>query len=282
MLSIGMSLTINDFKNIFFNPKSIFAGLGSQVLILPLSAFLIAWLAPIEIQFKIGIVLIAFCPVGTTSNILVHIFKADTALSISMTVINSIICPFTIPFFVSLAAFVFANSEQNIEISFLESLVHVLLMVILPCAIGIIISYKAENFTLKMQKPLKIINPILLLLVFSIKIFVKEENSICDPLSINEMLLLTPCALILNLVGMYGGFFIGKKANLPHNQCLTIACETGLQNTALALSVATTIPESCMIQKPILCYAMFTFFTAIIFLLLHSKLKIKDLFSEKN
>ena len=103
MVGIGMSLTFNDFKNVFLYPKSILTGIGSQLLILPLLSFCLAYFSPLNVYGKLGIVLIALCPVGTTSNILVHLFKANTALSISMTIVNSILSPFYIPLFIMLA-----------------------------------------------------------------------------------------------------------------------------------------------------------------------------------
>ena len=98
MVGIGMSLTFGDFKKIFLQPKAILTGISSQILILPLLSFLLAYFAPVSNFEKLGIVLIAFCPVGTTSNILVHIFRANTALSISMTIFNSLLSPFSILF----------------------------------------------------------------------------------------------------------------------------------------------------------------------------------------
>jgi BASS family bile acid:Na+ symporter len=118
----------------------------------------------------------------------------------------------------------------------------------------------------------------MLLIVFSIKIFWGGNNTnSCGTLTLDETLILTPFVLGLNILGMYGGFFFAKINHLNKPSQLTVAIETGLQNTAMALSVATTLPNSCEIEKPALVYAMLTFFTAVVFCLIHSDVRLKDI-----
>ena len=283
MVGIGMSLTFNDFRKVFVYPKSIITGIGSQALLLPATSFLLAWLVPADGYIKLGIVLIALCPVGTTSNILVHIFKGNTALSISMTIVNSLLSPLTIPFFITLAAAFFINvgTTDSVDISFASSVVDILVMVIIPAAVGLLVRKYLPNVAQKCEQPLKFILPAMLLVVFSLKIFVGGNGNGCTPLSLSEIIKLSPFVLALNIIGMYGGLFIAKFFKLDKPSQITVAIETGLQNTALALAVAATLPNGCVIEKPILVYAMFTFFTAVVFLLIHSDVKIKDIFGAK-
>lgn len=280
MVGIGMSLTFGDFKNVFVYPKPILTGIGSQLLVLPILAFSLAWIAPVSVYAKLGIVLIALCPVGTTSNILVHIFKGNTALSISMTIVNSILSPFTIPAVIAVASTFFTDNGASVEMSFAESFTHILLTVILPALCGLLIRRYIPSIANALERPLKWILPLMLLIVFSIKIFLGggdgNANS-CGALSMNEALILMPFVIGLNILGMYGGFFIAKINHLEKPSQLTVAIETGLQNTAMALSVATTLPHSCEIEKPALVYAMLTFFTAVVFCLIHSDVRIKDI-----
>jgi BASS family bile acid:Na+ symporter len=261
-------------------PKPIFTGIGSQLLVLPILAFSLAWIAPVSVYAKLGIVLIALCPVGTTSNILVHIFKGNTALSISMTIVNSILSPFTIPAVIAVASTFFTDNGASVEMSFAESFTHILLTVILPALCGLLIRRYIPSIANALERPLKWILPLMLLIVFSIKIFWGggdgNANS-CGALSMNEALILTPFVIGLNILGMYGGFFIARINHLEKPSQLTVAIETGLQNTAMALSVATTLPHSCEIEKPALVYAMLTFFTAVVFCLIHSDVRLKDI-----
>ena len=283
MVGIGMSLTFGDFKKVFVYPKPIFTGIGSQLLVLPLLAFSLAWIAPVSVYAKLGIVLIALCPVGTTSNILVHIFKGNTALSISMTIVNSILSPFTIPTVIALASTFFTDNGASVEMSFAESFTHILLTVILPALCGLLIRRYIPSVANALERPLKWILPLMLLIVFSIKIFWGNGNAnSCGALSMDEALILTPFVIGLNVLGMYGGFFIAKINRLEKPSQLTVAIETGLQNTAMALSVATTLPHSCEIEKPALVYAMLTFFTAVVFCLIHSEVRVRDVIGKSD
>ena len=277
MAGIGMSLTFNDFKNVFVYPKSILTGIGSQLLILPALSFCLAYLAPVSAAEKLGIVLIALCPVGTTSNILIHIFKGNTALSISMTIFNSMLSPFSIPFFIAVAVSFFVNEESNVSMSFSESFAHILLTVILPAFCGLMVRRYFTTVADYLSRPLKWLLPLMLLIVFSIKIFLGNNETGCTPMTMDEILKLAPFVLLLNILGMYGGFLIAKLSRLDKPSQLTVAIETGLQNTALALSVAATLQGACEIEKPALVYAMLTFFTAIVFLLIHSGMKVKEI-----
>jgi BASS family bile acid:Na+ symporter len=210
----------------------------------------------------------------------VHIFKGNTALSISMTIVNSILSPFTIPSVIAVASTFFTDNGASVEMSFAESFTHILLTVILPALCGLLIRRYIPKIANALERPLKWILPLMLLIVFSIKIFWGggdgNANS-CGALSMNEALILTPFVIGLNILGMYGGFFIARINHLEKPSQLTVAIETGLQNTAMALSVATTLPHSCEIEKPALVYAMLTFFTAVVFCLIHSDVRLKDI-----
>ena len=103
MFSIGLSLTFRKFKNIFVYPKAIIVGLSLQMIVLPIIAFVFATLSNLQPAFKIGLIILAVCPGGTTSNILTYILNGNTALSISLTTISSFITLFSIPFIVNIA-----------------------------------------------------------------------------------------------------------------------------------------------------------------------------------
>ena len=103
MFGLGLSLTFSNFKQIMLRPKAFFVGLGAQMIFLPLVAFLILLFSGLPDVFKVGIMILAVCPGGTTSGFVTYLFKGNVALSISLTVVNSILTLFTIPFVVNLA-----------------------------------------------------------------------------------------------------------------------------------------------------------------------------------
>lgn len=264
MLGIGLSLTVEDFKKIFLHPKAVFVGFLGQVIVLPILAFSIAYLSHLSPAMKVGIVIIAICPVGASSNLIVHLFRGNIALSISLTIINSLLTPLSIPLITNFALKIFLSTQADISISLGQSILHILLNVLLPAFVGIIIRSKYEKFALRAEKPLKFILPIILAAVFTVKIFFGADNS-DNALSFFEILEIFPYVLALNVLGMFAGYYIATWQKLSKDSKLTVAIEVGLQNTALALLIAGNILNNYIIEKPILVYAMFTFFSALLF-----------------
>ncbi len=264
MLGIGISLTFKDFKNLFIRPKPIIVGFLSQIIILPLISFTIASISHLPAAMKVGIVIIAICPVGASSNLIVHLFKGNVALSISLTVINSILTPISIPIIANIALSVFMHENANISLSVFESILQIASNVILPATIGILIRHFYENFAKKIEKPLKFILPIILGIVFTFKIFFGEANAE-NNITFSEIIEIAPYVLGLNIIGMFSGYYIARSFRLASRYRLTIAIEVGLQNTALALVVAGNMLNNYTMEKPILVYALLTFFSAIAF-----------------
>ena len=100
MFSLGAGLTVNDFKNIFNQPKAFLVGIINQMLILPLVAFIVIFIFGLENEIAVGMMILACCPGGVTSNIITKFAKGDTALSISYTAVVSIVTVITLPLIV--------------------------------------------------------------------------------------------------------------------------------------------------------------------------------------
>lgn len=264
MLGMGLSLTTRDFKNIFLHPKAVILGLLCQMIILPLFALLVAQLSGLSNELKVGIVIIAACPGGAVSNLITHLLKGNVALSVSMTTVNSFVTIFTIPTIVSLSLHYFIGDSKEIAIDFWGTLLRVLLITVIPCLVGIIIHQQHKLFAESLERPLKLIMPITLALMMIGSIFLeKKENDI--PITFHEYLtVIIPC-LVLNLGGMFIGFYAAKAFGLTKKNQITIAIEVGLQNTGLAIFVATSLLGNQRMAIPAAVYALFTFFSAAIF-----------------
>ncbi|MBN2892195.1 MAG: bile acid:sodium symporter family protein [Bacteroidales bacterium] len=264
MLGIGLSLTFKDFKNLFSKPKPIFVGFLSQIIVLPVLAFSISTISHLPDAMKVGIVIIAICPVGASSNLIVHLFRGNVALSISLTIINSLLTPITIPLITNFALRMFMNENADIQLSFWNSISQIGLNVLLPAFIGILIRHYNHIFAKKLEKPLKYILPLILGIVFTLKIFFGDENA-SNSLTFRDVIEIAPYVLGLNIIGMFAGYYIARWNRLARRYRLTIAIEVGLQNTALALLIAGNLLNNYTMEKPILVYAMFTFFSALLF-----------------
>lgn len=264
MLGMGLSLTTRDFKNIFLHPRAVILGLVSQMIVLPLFAILLAQFSGLSDELKVGLVLIAACPGGAVSNLITHLLKGNVALSVSMTTVNSFITIFTIPIIVGIALHYFLGDGQEISLPFWKTFYRVLLITVIPCLVGIIIHQQHKLFAEGLERPLKLIMPVSLALMMIGSIFLeKKDNDI--PITFHDYLtVIVPC-LILNLGGMFIGFYTAKGFGLTRKNQITIAIEVGLQNTGLAIFVATSLLKDQRMAIPAAVYALFTFFSAAIF-----------------
>ncbi len=265
MLGVGLSLTVNDFKNILVYPKAIITGLSTQIIIIPLIAFIIAYIFPVNPEQRAGIVLVSTCASGASSNLITHMVRGNVALAISMTTVNSFLTLVTLPFTVNIALNIFLHSDTAIDLPYFETILQIFMVTILPASLGVIIRRINMKFAENMEKPLKVILPLLLLTVFSIKFLAPEANG-GTGITRHELWILFPPMLILNVLAMVAGYYVAKLFKLNFKNQFTIAIEVGLHNTALALVVAGTIIRSSEMEKPALVYALFTIFSALLFI----------------
>jgi len=262
MFGIGASLKVADFKTMFEDKKAFLTGLVFQMLFLPLFAFLITYFSDLSPAWKVGLFIIAICPGGTTSNFISYIVRADTALSIALTSINSLLILFSIPLLSNFALNFFIENQSTISVSITETFFQVLFILILPAALGVLFNEKCSTFSKTIGKPLKYINTLLLALVFGIKFFGSKASGGSGILT-EDILTLLPYCLLLHIGAMVISYNYAKFTKINKLQSTTIGIEVGLQNTTLAILVTGTLIGNNEMTKPALVFAMFSFFTTL-------------------
>jgi BASS family bile acid:Na+ symporter len=259
-LGMGLSLTQKDFRNIFVQPKAVIVGLSCQMILLPLIAFGIASLFRMDPFFKVGLMIIAACPGGATSNLITYLLRGNVALSISMTALNSLITLITIPIIVTLALGAFVHQDASIHLRVGQTIINVFLITIVPAYVGTRIRKWKPGFADGLERPLRIILPLLLLVIYAGVIFLNGEEESAGKM---EFIRLFPLALLLNIVAMVTGFLVSRSLRLKVINQFTITIEVGLQNSALAIFVAATLlGNNTMAMVPVV-YGSFTFFTTL-------------------
>lgn len=262
MVGVGLSLTLQSFRNIIVYPRAILLGLVSQMLLLPLLAFWIADNMALSPEFKVGLVVIAACPGGASAGLITHLLRGNVALSVSLTSVNSLITVLSIPFITNLALERYLDQSARIILPFGKTIVEIGLMTILPAMVGVFLRYIKPVWAKSLEKPLRYIMPALLLLAFlGIILFERggAEASYADFVS-----LIWP-NIALNLVGMIGGFLLALVAGLGPTSRMTIAIEVGLQNSSLAIFVSQVLLKSSAMAMVAVVYGSFTFGTAVLF-----------------
>jgi len=189
----------------------------------------------IDTDIAIGIMILAACPGGPTSNLITHLAKGDISLSVSLTAANSLITIFTIPFVVDFALRQFLNANEMIQIDKLQTVIQIFAVVIIPVSIGMIIKRANPAFADTMNKPVKIASAAVLFLVI-IALVVKKKEDIIPYLQQAGI-----AALVLNIMTMIIGFATAKIAKLNSTQSITIAIESGIQNGTMAIAIASGI-----------------------------------------
>ena len=261
-LGMGLSLTERDFKNIFLHPRAVTTGLISQMLLLPLVAFFIAGISNIDPLFKVGLMTIAACPGGATSNLVTYILRGNVALSISMTAINSLITLITIPLVLTLSLEFFIHQDASIRLNVGETMLNVFLITLLPAFLGTRIRKWKPVLADGVERYLKVILPLLLALIYAGVVFIDREG---EPATMQDFFTIFPYAMALHLVAMGTGLLVSRLARLKARDRMTIAIEVGLQNSALAIFVATTLLQSQTMSLVPVVYGAFTFFTTLLF-----------------
>lgn len=255
MLGMGLSLVTDDFKRIIVYPKAILVGLVNQLIILPLIGFTIAVLFPLSPEIAIGIMILAACPGGPTSNLIAHLAKGDTALSVSLTALSSFITILTIPFIVNFALEHFLEEGQMIRLDVMDSIKNIFVIIIIPIVIGMLIRKYKEGFALKMERPVRIASALVLALVI-IGIVIKEKENFVSYFQQAGIV-----ALALNVSTMVVGYFSARLFRITDKRALSISIESGIQNGTLAITVAVVLLGSTEFAIAPAIYSLLMFFT---------------------
>jgi BASS family bile acid:Na+ symporter len=264
MFGLGLSLTIDNFKNIVLFPRAFFIGLSSQMIVLPVIAFVLLLFSNLPDAFKVGIMILAACPGGTTSGFVTFLLKGNVALSISLTAVNSLLTIFTIPVIVNFALRYYMHQDQDFYLPVISTVIQIFLVTLLPASLGVLVRILKPVFTQKLQNPLKYILIILLATVYSIKFFAGVNHG-GTGITLNEALMIIPIAFLFNAICFFFSIALGKLTSLAIRDAFTVAIELSLHNTTLALLIAGTIIRNQEMAKPALVYSMFSFWTAVLF-----------------
>ena len=265
MFALGLGLTGNDFLRVVKQPRDFFVGAFSQIILLPIIAFILVKIWPIAPELAIGVMIIAAAPGGVTSNLLTSFAKGDVALSVSLTAIISLLCVITIPFIVLTSVGLLTDSSITQDISLIGMARDMFLIVTVPVILGMLFRRFASGIALTFEPIAKKISTVLFVLVLLGAIAAERENVVSY---FAQAGLIT---LVLNVVMMVVAYFVAQSlaSGTKQKKCITIEC--GLQNGTLAIFVATSIFGGGMYVIPAATYSLIMFATSLIFVYLVRK-----------
>lgn len=232
MFGVALEISVKDFKPLWLKPKALLLGLLSQFILLPaITYFLVVFIEPLP-SIALGMFMVAACPGGNISNFISYLAKANTALSVSLTAIATIMAIIMTPLNFHFWSMLYPPSSiliQEISISPIEMMKLVLLLLGLPLILGMYLNYRKPLLAIKIAKTLKMVS----LLFFISLVFIALYNN--RVIFMDYILYVFWIVLIHNLVAFSTGFGMGKLFRLPEENIRSITIETGIQNSGLGL-----------------------------------------------
>ncbi len=236
MILMGMTLSVDDFRRLLVRPRSVIVGLVCQVLLLPALAFACAFAFSLDPLYAVSLILVAAAPGGATSNLIVHAVDADRALSVSLTAVSNGFAWLTMPLELGLAYAVFGfGAAAGVSFPVASTMLQVAILSVLPVAIGMAVRARRPAFAERSRPAGKVIAMAFLVVVVAGLVIQNWSVLVSDgPRFAGSF-------VVLNLLGLVLGYGLSRLVALGRSQALTIAVETGIQNSALAITVAITV-----------------------------------------
>lgn len=230
MFTLGLGLRIADFTRVFAMPKAFAVGVVNQMVLLPIVGFVIAVALGMPAELAVGMMILALAPGGVTTNVLAKIGHGNTALSISLTAVVTIVSAITLPIIIAFAARFFMGSETP-EVNTLSLSITMFLMTVVPVALGMGLTALAPEFVTGAGPWLGRIAVVL----FAVIVLAAIATNL-DVLFAN-LASLGPATIILMVVMLAVGLVTAKMLGLGVQDATTIAVETGVQNSTLGIAV---------------------------------------------
>lgn len=242
MFNLGLGLRTDDFALVFRRPRAVVAGMVGQLVMLPGIVWLLCHMFEVDDTMYVGLMLIACCPGGSSSNVFTGIAKGDVALSVSLTAISSVVTLVTLPLIMGAV----------VKLPVGEYFVQNLVLVLLPVIIGMYLRVRAPQWAAKWHPLLnRLAFPLLMLL--AALFFIGNRQSIID--NFGQLGLIVS---VLILAAMAGGWFLGWLGRLSGRERRTLVIEVGMQNAAQAIALASSpiVFNDARLAVPAIVYAL--------------------------
>ena len=258
MLGMGLTLLPEDFQRVTRYPKAVAVGLVSQLVFLPIIAFLVASIVPMRPEIAVGLMVLALCPGGPSSNMITYLAKGDVALSVTLTALSSAITVFTIPIFANLSLQYFAGQSAAIALPVGKTMLQIFAITLVPVGLGMLIRQQFPNLARRLEKVANRLAIGFLALII-LAIIIHEWNRL--PTFIAQVGI---GVVLLNVISMAIGFGLGKLLNLKFPQQICIAIEVGIQNATLAIAITAGLLNNPDLAIPAAIYSLFAYATALL------------------
>ena len=239
MFGMGLTMRLSDFAVVFSRPRDVLIGCTAQFILMPLLAFALGKLFGLGDELLVGVVLVGTCPGGTSSNVITYLSKGDTALSVGMTSINTLLAPFLTP------ALTYLYLRTSVSVDVKAMFLSIVQVVVVPIGLGLLINRLFGKYTQKITDVLPAVSVTAICLIVAAVVSHNSEKILSTGLVIFAVVILH------NLLGYLCGYLTGIlfKMDLPRKKA--VAIEIGMQNSGLATTLAgSAFPDLAMATVP--------------------------------
>lgn len=226
MFFMGITLTLDQFRDVLKRPQILGLGVFMQYSIMPLAALLVSRLLELSTELTIGMILVGSSPGGTASNVVCYLARGNVALSVSLTMLSTLLA------FIMTPALVWIYVGEHVPVPVLDMLLSVLKIVLIPVLLGTVLNTYLGQHLFRIKAVFPLISMLIIILVIAIVVALNQSK-------ISTMGLLIVTAVILhNICGLTAGYGIAKLVGMDRITCRTLAIETGMQNSGLSVALA--------------------------------------------
>ncbi len=250
MFAMGLALKPADFALVFTRPKAMALGLLSQMVVLPVLALAVVEMFDLPRDFAVGLVILAACPGGITSNLLTHLAGGATALAVSLTAVTSVAGALSVPVVVNLALMHVGGQAGPMDLPVAKMTMGVFAVATLPLIVAMVINARWPIVAARMEKLARHLATALFAFIV-VGAFASQWRTMMD-----HAVDVLPPAVVLNVLAMLGALALARLGGLGGKERLALVLETGLQNGALGIFVAATLLQSPAMMVPSIVYAL--------------------------
>ncbi|MDC8784271.1 bile acid:sodium symporter family protein [Roseateles koreensis] len=270
MFSLGLGLTLGDFRRIIVQPRALLVGVFCHFVLLPVVCYLMVTAFGVTGAFAVGFMIIASCPTGSTSNMLTYLARGDVALAVSFTAVASVMTMFTLPFIVAWSLNTFMGTQQTVQVPVSMMMGQIFMLLAVPVATGMVVRHVWPEGT-KRREPVATRIATVLFIIILVLAIAKNWTLLRD-----NFTTLAPFAVGLNLVMLAIGFLVAWIARLSRKQSVTLGIETAMQNATLALVISSTVLKQDAMAVPGALYGVLMYAGGLLFAALMRRFVNKD------
>lgn len=271
MFSLGLGLTLGDFRRIFSQPRALLVGVLCHFVLLPLACYLMLSVWGMGGAFAVGFMILAACPTGSTSNLLTYLARGDVALALSFTAVASVATIFTLPVVVTWALGHFLGAARAVNVPVGLMMGQVALVLGVPVSLGMLVRHRWGAWALRFEpRATRVATGLFVLIV--VVAAAKNWGLVRDNFSA-----LAPFAMVLNVSMLGVGFAAAWLARLSRKQSVTLGIETAVQNAALALVIASTVLKDDAMAIPGALYGVLMYVGGLVFALTMRRLNLNEI-----